>query len=160
MTHDSFLQYIGRRLAQHQNQEFDADAIGAWDRARGRSSERDAYEVLDELLATSSHYIKPGDMHQRLKELRRFRLNDAGSPPTPAVEPADEFNYRQWILQWRRAIADGETPASATTMADEWARQNGLFYAAVRQEPKLLSPQVVRALTSSLHPGSRTEDTE
>src|SRR6266851_2756911 len=89
-----------------------ADAV-AWHALVGDLSFTDAREAVITYYRESREWIMPADVRNRVREIRKIRIDAA-----PALDPPPEcFNdqrkYREWLAATRRQVADGHPPLRA-----------------------------------------------
>lgn len=86
----------------------------AWHRILGDLRYADCEEALFAHFAESAEWVMPVHIRQRVKAIRRHRVEDAGIPAPPPELRFDPPAYRAWLLEATRRVADGETPEAIT----------------------------------------------
>lgn len=82
-----------------------------------RITPADARGIVVEHYASSREWIMPADINTRGRALRRARLDAIGPYEVPAQLDGAPAITIAWEREYRRAIADGETPEYATRRA-------------------------------------------
>lgn len=105
----------------------------------------DCKDAITGHFAESTEYLKPAHVIARVKDIRRLRLTEAGTPDLPSG--LDQVREREYARAWRQQIARGLSREEATAHVD---RLGGI----VRE---IESPRPVRQLIagSRIAKGSR-----
>lgn len=107
-----------RACAFYDNRHVTTEAMIAWSHAIGPDVTKvDALRAIAEHHATSTDYIGPAHINLRVREVRRVRLQDAGTPPIPGdLTWAQE---KAWRTLWCAGVKDGQSSEDAAASASE-----------------------------------------
>lgn len=89
----------------------DADVL-AWHRILGDLRYADCEAAVIAHFSESTEWIMPAHVRNRVKEVRRIRVEDAGVPAPPPDLIEDPERYRAWLRAATIRVADGEDPAA------------------------------------------------
>lgn len=110
-------------IASHiDNRDPSREAAEAWAAvltAAGVESVPDCVAAIGQHFAESTDYLVPAEIIRRVKEIRRRRLVDAGTPDLPPG--LNQIEERRWAKAWRNAIAAGASREEATAATDRAA---------------------------------------
>ena len=80
--------------------------VAAWKLAIGDLSFSDSQQAVLEHYRESREFAMPSDIRDRVKAIRMARLGATQLPDRP---PSDPDEYRAWLRDERKKIADGNT---------------------------------------------------
>jgi hypothetical protein len=133
-----------RACAFYDNRKVTREAAIAWEHSiHADISKADALKAIAEHHAESTEYIGPAHVNQRVKAIRRERLQRAGDPPMPG-----RLTWQQ-EREWRQNWCDGVKAGMDRDLAAVHASQ------AMSLPPELPAvdrTQALRALLGQQHP--------
>jgi len=95
-----------RACSFYDNRKVTTEAMIAWSHAIAADiSKADALKAIAEHAAESTDYIGPAHINQRVKGIRRERLQRAGDPPMPGYLTWQQ--EREWRNHWCTAVKVG-----------------------------------------------------
>lgn len=108
-----------RACAFYDNRKLTLQAALAWAQSIAADvSKADALKAIAEHHAESTDYIGPAHINQRVRAIRRERLQRAGDPPMPGdLTHAQEREWRQLWCDRVKAGMDKDTAAESASMA-------------------------------------------
>lgn len=108
-----------RACSFYDNRKVTDEAMVAWAHAiRPDISKADALKAIAEHHAESTDYIGPAHINQRVRAIRRERLQRAGDPPMPGdLTHAQEREWRQLWCDRVKAGMDRDMAAESASMA-------------------------------------------
>lgn len=98
--------------AAFDNRKPDADAAKAWSVALDGFRFEDVRDVIVAHYRTSNEWLMPSHIITAVKRIRAKRIADTVLPEPPAELDGDPVATNAWIAATRRAIGDGNPPAS------------------------------------------------
>lgn len=98
--------------AAFDNRKPDADAAKAWALALADYRFEDAREAVVAHYREGTDWIMPSHVVTRVKRIRAKRLAEYGEPDVPSG--LEEAEYRAYLRDARRAIADGDLTREST----------------------------------------------
>ena len=143
---DALMDMIVEGLASHQRQTLTRIDLPPWEAVVAISTPADVEREWQYLRINSTAFLTPGLLAERLRNLRKRRLSEAGDPPPAAVDADNLDGYRGWLRAWRKAIADGCDRDEATQSADGWAKDNGHYDPRMRSQPAALPAALMAQL--------------
>lgn len=126
MDYDT-LSWAVTTVGAYQGKEYTVAEVEIWEVSLAGFSDSDVRDAITYLVATSTGYLKPGDVRVRINAVRAERLRASRPEPVPNVPPSDVAAFQRWFGIWREGILDGQPMASAIASADEWAKSNGVY---------------------------------
>jgi hypothetical protein len=109
-------EFLGR-MAIHDKRNVGPMDIMAWEEdLPGEISLADALAALRDIRRDSPDWIMPSHVVQRVMQIRRERLRNAGTPPIPGG--CDWRQEKAWRELWCTAIKDGSSKDEATAIAN------------------------------------------
>lgn len=105
-----------RACAFYDNRKVTTQAALAWAHAiHPDITKADALKAIAEHHAESTDYIGPAHINQRVRAIRRERLQRAGDPPMPGGLSWEQ--EREWRQLWCTAVKAGADKGMAAEMA-------------------------------------------
>ena len=97
---------------------------------------RDAVQATMHYHREATYPIKPADIIQRVKAIRRARIGEDPAP-IPPVDPNDTVAYLDWVRAWAKARGDGADPEMAVAVANHQTGITAVTAGPARQVPAL-----------------------
>lgn len=95
-----------RACAFYDNRKVTKEAMVAWSHAiHPDITKHDALQAIAEHHGESTEYILPAHVNQRVKAIRRERLQRAGTPPVPG--DLTQAQEREWRQLWCEKVKSG-----------------------------------------------------
>ena len=123
-------------VAAFDNRHTPEEAVHAWASALHPDiTLEDARKLAVEHYSSSTEWLKPAHINAAFKQLRRHRLDAAGTA-TPPPQGLTAVEEQVWVKAFRRAIGAGATPEQA----DQYAAQQANPAVAGTLDPSRHTP--------------------
>ena len=92
------------QMATYDYRDVDPVIVASWLKVVGDLPYADAEQAVRDHYSESRERMMPADVRERVKAIRMARL---GATPLPDRPPSDPDEYRAWLRDERKKIADG-----------------------------------------------------